>query len=48
MENTSGIVARRMWNRDLAAALNFKKILIRLRETGKRPPLFSREKAERQ
>ncbi|GAA5817186.1 hypothetical protein MFLAVUS_010728 [Mucor flavus] len=48
MENTSGIVARRMWNRDLAAALNFKKILIHLRETGKRPPLFSREKAERQ
>ncbi|KAG2191956.1 hypothetical protein INT47_004739 [Mucor saturninus] len=48
MEDTSGIVARRMWNRDLAATLNFKKILNHLRETGKRPALFSREKTERQ
>ncbi|KAG2192045.1 hypothetical protein INT47_006692 [Mucor saturninus] len=48
MEDTSGIVARRMWNRDLAATLNFKKILNHLRETGKRPALFGREKTERQ
>ncbi|RCH84335.1 hypothetical protein CU098_013730, partial [Rhizopus stolonifer] len=27
----------KLWNRDLAAVLNFRKILMSLRETGKRP-----------
>jgi hypothetical protein len=34
-----------LWNRDLAAVLNFQKILMSLRETGKRHNLFSRKQA---
>ncbi|CEP15153.1 hypothetical protein [Parasitella parasitica] len=34
---------QRLWNRDQAAVLNFRKILNCLRETKQRPPLFSRE-----
>ncbi|RCH99918.1 hypothetical protein CU097_014140 [Rhizopus azygosporus] len=33
---------RRLWNRDLVATLNFRKILTSLRNNGKRPVLFSR------
>ncbi|KAI9260952.1 hypothetical protein EDC94DRAFT_132530 [Helicostylum pulchrum] len=32
----------RLWNRDLAAVLNFRKILFSLRNTGKRPSVFDR------
>ncbi|KAI8641941.1 hypothetical protein BD408DRAFT_388094 [Parasitella parasitica] len=31
----------RLWNRDLAAVLNFRRILISLRETGRQPTIFS-------
>ncbi|KAI8047796.1 hypothetical protein BDF21DRAFT_352065, partial [Thamnidium elegans] len=34
---------RKLWNRDQAAALNFKKILLNLREVEKRLQLFSRK-----
>ncbi|CEI98554.1 hypothetical protein RMCBS344292_12661 [Rhizopus microsporus] len=34
---------RKLWNRDLAAALNFRKVLISLRETSKRPEIFTRK-----
>ncbi|RCH90917.1 hypothetical protein CU097_009508 [Rhizopus azygosporus] len=34
---------RKLWNRDLATALNFRKILISLRETSKRPKIFMRK-----
>ncbi|CEG77330.1 hypothetical protein RMATCC62417_12104 [Rhizopus microsporus] len=36
----------RLWNRDLAAVLNFKKILTSLRKKGSRPELFTRTKTE--
>jgi hypothetical protein len=36
----------RLWNRDLAAVLNFKKILTSLREKRPRPELFTRTKTE--
>ncbi|KAI8640179.1 hypothetical protein BD408DRAFT_246665 [Parasitella parasitica] len=31
----------RLWNRDLAAVLNFRKTLTSLRQTGRRPTIFS-------
>ncbi|KAI9259794.1 hypothetical protein EDC94DRAFT_674853, partial [Helicostylum pulchrum] len=34
----------RLWNRDLAAVLNFRNILISLRESSQRPEVFSRGK----
>ncbi|KAI8641377.1 hypothetical protein BD408DRAFT_418184, partial [Parasitella parasitica] len=37
----------RLWNRDLAAVLNFRKILISLRETGRRPTIFSRQQRQK-
>ncbi|KAI7898631.1 uncharacterized protein BX663DRAFT_580503 [Cokeromyces recurvatus] len=36
-------IPRKLWNQDMAAVLNFRKILISLRETGKRPDVFSRK-----
>ncbi|KAI8098342.1 uncharacterized protein B0P05DRAFT_7729 [Gilbertella persicaria] len=37
---------RKLWNRDLAAVLNFKKIVESLRETGRRPAIFCRKNTE--
>ncbi|KAI8636824.1 hypothetical protein BD408DRAFT_77336 [Parasitella parasitica] len=37
----------RLWNRDLAAVLNFRRILIFLRETGRRPTIFSRQQKQK-
>ncbi|GAA5808926.1 hypothetical protein MFLAVUS_002325 [Mucor flavus] len=34
-------IPQKLWNRDMAAILNFQKILISLRETGKRPDIFN-------
>lgn len=34
----------RLWNRDMAATLNFRHILFELRENGKRPERFCRLK----
>ena len=34
---------RKLWNKDLAAVLNFCKILISLRETSIRPTIFTRK-----
>ncbi|KAI7904973.1 uncharacterized protein BX663DRAFT_484320 [Cokeromyces recurvatus] len=39
------MLLRKLWNRDLAATLNFKKILISLRN-GKRNSLFARQKQQ--
>ncbi|KAK9703471.1 hypothetical protein K7432_010712, partial [Basidiobolus ranarum] len=36
---------RRLWNRDLAAVLNFRHILASLREKGTRPDRFMPQKA---
>ncbi|KAI7904685.1 uncharacterized protein BX663DRAFT_586411 [Cokeromyces recurvatus] len=33
-------IPRKLWNRDMAVVLNFQKILMSLRETGKRPDVF--------
>ncbi|KAI8646269.1 hypothetical protein BD408DRAFT_410469 [Parasitella parasitica] len=33
----------RLWNRDLAAVLNFRRILISLRKTGRRLTIFLRQ-----
>ncbi|KAJ2655688.1 hypothetical protein IW148_005955 [Coemansia sp. RSA 1199] len=38
-----GSVKRRLWNRDLSAVLNFRKILFSLRETGTVPLRFQRK-----
>ncbi|KAJ2483946.1 hypothetical protein IWW56_000092 [Coemansia sp. RSA 2131] len=38
-----GDVKRRLWNRDLAAVLNFRSILFSLRETGTVPARFQRK-----
>ncbi|KAI7902387.1 uncharacterized protein BX663DRAFT_552310 [Cokeromyces recurvatus] len=39
---------RRIWNRDLVATLNFKKILTSLRNNGEKHLLFSRQKQQQQ
>ncbi|KAJ2278596.1 hypothetical protein GGH14_002975 [Coemansia sp. RSA 370] len=39
-----GNVKRKLWNRDLAAVLNFRHILFSLRETGTVPTCFQRQK----
>ncbi|KAI8095766.1 hypothetical protein BDF21DRAFT_435854 [Thamnidium elegans] len=39
---TEEVTKFRLWNRDLAAVLNFKKFLISLRESARRPEIFSR------
>ncbi|KAI8388266.1 uncharacterized protein BYT42DRAFT_611336 [Radiomyces spectabilis] len=36
----------KLWNRDLAAVLNFRKILFGHRENNERPTLFKRKRAE--
>ncbi|KAJ1755377.1 hypothetical protein LPJ54_007013, partial [Coemansia sp. RSA 1824] len=39
-----GNFKRKLWNRDLAAVLNFRHILFSLRETGTVPTCFQRQK----
>ncbi|KAJ2478670.1 hypothetical protein IWW56_003587 [Coemansia sp. RSA 2131] len=41
-----GSVKRKLWNRDLAAVLNFRKILFSLRETGTVPTCFQRKQQQ--
>ncbi|KAI7905648.1 uncharacterized protein BX663DRAFT_500477 [Cokeromyces recurvatus] len=40
-------IPRKLWNRDMAAVLNFRKILMSLRETGKRSGICSRKEASK-
>ncbi|KAI7903813.1 uncharacterized protein BX663DRAFT_530526 [Cokeromyces recurvatus] len=40
-------IPRKLWNRDVAAVLNFRKVLMSLRETGKCPDVFSRKEASK-
>ncbi|KAI9254399.1 hypothetical protein EDC94DRAFT_524544, partial [Helicostylum pulchrum] len=37
----------KLWNRDLAAVLNFRKILVSLRETSRRPEIFTRKQTSK-
>ncbi|KAJ2503561.1 hypothetical protein GGH96_000121 [Coemansia sp. RSA 1972] len=46
-DEKKGGVKWRLWNRDLAAVLNFKKILFSLRETGTVPSCFQRKATAR-
>ncbi|KAJ2499020.1 hypothetical protein GGH96_003879 [Coemansia sp. RSA 1972] len=45
-EGEEGRVKWRLWNRDLAAVLNFRKILFSLRETGTVPSCFQRKRKQ--
>ncbi|KAI9256126.1 hypothetical protein EDC94DRAFT_523585, partial [Helicostylum pulchrum] len=38
---------RKLWNRDLVAVLNFRKILVSLRETSRRPEIFTRKQTSK-
>ncbi|KAG1453398.1 hypothetical protein G6F56_007582 [Rhizopus delemar] len=44
IQDQAGKSTQRIWNRDQAAVMNFLKILRRLRDTKKRPGLFTRKK----
>ncbi|KAG1362951.1 hypothetical protein G6F61_014020 [Rhizopus arrhizus] len=44
IQDQAGKSTQRIWNRDQAAVMNFLKILRSLRDTKKRPDLFTRKK----
>ena len=44
IETTDKAPLRRLWNRDMAATLNFRQILFSLRANGERPERFCRSK----